>query len=82
LHFPLLLTTGCILSQYDVGAQTRRTANSLRHKEDLLEIHPHEVEQRGVRDGDWHRSGTAGRGLDHVPSPRHAGERHYRLYSD
>ena len=54
-RFPLLLTTGRILSQYNVGAQTRRTANSTWHKEDLLEIHPHDAEQRGVRDGDWIR---------------------------
>ncbi len=33
-RFPLLLTTGRILSQYNVGAQTRRTANSLWHEED------------------------------------------------
>ena len=54
-RFPLLLTTGRILSQYNVGAQTRRTDNSLWHKEDLLEIHPHDAEQRGIRDGDWVR---------------------------
>jgi formate dehydrogenase major subunit len=52
-RFPLLLTTGRILSQYNVGAQTRRTANSMWHAEDRLEIHPHDAEQRGVRDGDW-----------------------------
>jgi formate dehydrogenase major subunit len=54
-RFPLLLTTGRILSQYNVGAQTRRTDNSLWHPEDLLEIHPHDAEQRGVRDGGWVR---------------------------
>jgi formate dehydrogenase major subunit len=52
-RFPLLLTTGRILTQYNVGAQTRRTANSLWHEEDRLEIHPHDAEQRGVHDGDW-----------------------------
>ncbi len=52
-RFPLLLTTGRILSQYNVGAQTRRTANVLWHEEDVLEIHPHDAEQRGVRDRDW-----------------------------
>jgi formate dehydrogenase major subunit len=52
-RFPLLLTTGRILSQYNVGAQTRRTANVVWHEEDLLEIHPHDAEMRGVRDGDW-----------------------------
>jgi formate dehydrogenase major subunit len=52
-RFPLLLTTGRILSQYNVGAQTRRTANVVWHAEDRLEIHPHDAEQRGIRDGDW-----------------------------
>jgi formate dehydrogenase major subunit len=51
-RFPLLLTTGRILSQYNVGAQTARTANELWHDEDVLEIHPFDAEQRGVRDGD------------------------------
>jgi formate dehydrogenase major subunit len=49
--FPLLLTTGRILSQYNVGAQTRRTANNVWHGEDLLEIHPSDAETRGVQDG-------------------------------
>jgi formate dehydrogenase major subunit len=52
-RFPLLLTTGRILSQYNVGAQTRRTENVIWHEEDRLEIHPHDAEQRGIRDGDW-----------------------------
>jgi len=52
-RYPLLLTTGRILSQYNVGAQTRRTENSAWHREDLLEIHPHDAEQRGIGDGDW-----------------------------
>ncbi len=54
-RFPLLLTTGRILSQYNVGAQTRRTENSSWHPEDVLEIHPHDAELRGVKDGDWVR---------------------------
>lgn len=52
-RFPLLLTTGRILSQYNVGAQTRRTANSTWHDQDLLEIHPHDAEVRGVKEGDF-----------------------------
>ena len=52
-RFPLLLTTGRILSQYNVGAQTRRTANTAWHPEDRLEIHPSDAENRGVKDGDW-----------------------------
>jgi formate dehydrogenase major subunit len=50
-EFPLLLTTGRILSQYNVGAQTRRTENSIWHKEDLLEIHPHDADVRGIKHG-------------------------------
>ena len=52
-RFPLLLTTGRILSQYNVGAQTRRTANVVWHEEDLLEIHPTDAENRGLKSGDW-----------------------------
>jgi len=52
-RFPLLLTTGRILTQYNVGAQTRRTDNVVWHEEDRLEIHPHDAEVRGVNDGDW-----------------------------
>jgi formate dehydrogenase major subunit len=54
-RYPLLLTTGRILSQYNVGAQTRRTDNVVWHEEDLLEIHPHDAENRGIREGDWVR---------------------------
>jgi len=50
--FPLILTTGRILSQYNVGAQTRRTENSRWHEEDVLEIHPFDAESRGINDGD------------------------------
>ncbi|HEV8556985.1 MAG TPA: formate dehydrogenase subunit alpha [Actinophytocola sp.] len=51
-RFPLILTTGRILTQYNVGAQTRRTANVAWHAEDVLEIHPHDAEVRGINDGD------------------------------
>ena len=51
-RFPLLLTTGRILSQYNVGAQTRRTGNTAWHPEDVLEIHPFDAESRGILDGD------------------------------
>ena len=52
-RFPMILTTGRILSQYNVGAQTRRTENVLWHNEDRLEIHPHDAQERGIKDGDW-----------------------------
>jgi len=51
--YPLLFTTGRILSQYNVGAQTRRTENNAWHSEDRLEIHPVDAEDRGINDGDW-----------------------------
>ena len=54
-RYPLLLTTGRTLSQYNVGAQTRRTANTIWHPEDLLEMHPADAENRGLKDGDWAR---------------------------
>ncbi|MCV6589052.1 MAG: formate dehydrogenase subunit alpha [Marinobacterium sp.] len=52
-RFPLLLTTGRILSQYNVGAQTRRTDNQVWHDEDVLEVHPSDAETRGIQHGDW-----------------------------
>ena len=52
-RFPLLLTTGRILSQYNVGAQTRRTENSRWHEEDRIELHPVDAEDRGIKSDDW-----------------------------
>ena len=51
--FPLLLTTGRVLSQYNVGAQTRRTENNVWHPEDTLDIHESDAEMRGIKDGSW-----------------------------
>jgi formate dehydrogenase major subunit len=62
--YPLILTTGRILSQYNVGAQTRRTDNVTWHTEDRVEIHPHDAEERGIKDGDW--VGIASRAGDTV----------------
>ena len=50
-NYPLILTTGRILAHYNVGAQTRRTENVAWHPEDILEIHPHDAEVRGIKDG-------------------------------
>jgi formate dehydrogenase major subunit len=63
-RYPLLLTTGRVLSQYNVGAQTRRTENNAWHSEDRLEIHPHDADTRGIKDGDW--VGIASRAGDTV----------------
>jgi formate dehydrogenase major subunit len=51
-RFPLILTTGRILTQYNVGAQTARTENNVWHPEDILEIHAEDAENRGIKDGD------------------------------
>ena len=51
--FPLILTTGRILTHYNVGAQTRRTKNVTWHDEDRIEIHPHDAEEKGINDSDW-----------------------------
>jgi formate dehydrogenase major subunit len=64
VRFPLILTTGRILSQYNVGAQTRRTENNRWHDEDRLEIHPTDAEERGISEGDW--VGIASRAGDTV----------------
>ena len=50
--FPLILTTGRILSQYNVGAQTRRTENNQWFPKDILEIHEEDAADRNVKDGD------------------------------
>jgi formate dehydrogenase major subunit len=63
-RYPLILTTGRILSQYNVGAQTRRTENNQWHSEDRVEIHPHDAEERGIAEGDW--VGIASRAGDTV----------------
>jgi formate dehydrogenase major subunit len=63
-RYPLILTTGRVLSQYNVGAQTRRTQNVVWHDEDRLEIHPHDADTRGINTGDW--VGVASRAGDTV----------------
>jgi formate dehydrogenase major subunit len=63
-RYPLILTTGRVLTQYNVGAQTRRTKNVVWHDEDRLEIHPHDADTRGISSGDW--VGVASRAGDTV----------------
>ncbi len=90
-RYPLVLTTGRILSQYNVGAQTRRTPNQTWHPEDVLEIHPADAEVRGISTGDrvelssrvGHdhahrrrvRADACGRRLHDLPPPRHRRQR-------
>ncbi|HEU5468033.1 MAG TPA: formate dehydrogenase subunit alpha [Steroidobacteraceae bacterium] len=51
-RYPLLLTTGRVLYQYNVGTQTRRTKNNAWQSEDVLEMHPDDAEARGIEHGD------------------------------
>ena len=90
-RFPLILTTGRILTQYNVGAQTARTENNVWHPEDILEIHPLDAENRGINEGDlvsltsragrhdaqgaYLRAHAAGRGVHHVPPHVHGRQR-------
>jgi assimilatory nitrate reductase catalytic subunit len=51
-EFPLLLTTGRLLAQYQSGTQTRRVeALTAVSGEPLAEIHPATAARAGVRDG-------------------------------
>jgi formate dehydrogenase major subunit len=51
-EYPLLLTTGRVLAQYNVGTQTRRTDNQLWCDSDVLEMHPQDADSRGIVTGD------------------------------
>ncbi|MFN6194695.1 MAG: formate dehydrogenase subunit alpha, partial [Planctomycetota bacterium] len=51
-RFPLLLTTGRILSQYNVGTQTRRTGNVAWCSEDVLDLNRQDAQARGIQEGD------------------------------
>ncbi|HEY7509072.1 MAG TPA: molybdopterin oxidoreductase family protein [Vicinamibacteria bacterium] len=53
-HFPVLLTTGRVVSHYLSGTQTRRIGPLLdQYPEPQVEIHPRLAEQHGIADGDW-----------------------------
>jgi formate dehydrogenase major subunit len=55
-RFPLLLTTGRILSQYNVGAQTRRTANTAWHEARTCSKSTRPMPKTAAsRSGDWVR---------------------------
>jgi assimilatory nitrate reductase catalytic subunit len=53
-RYPLYLTTGRVLSQYQSGTQTSRVA-SLRaaDPEPFVEVHPHVAASYGIGAGDW-----------------------------
>jgi assimilatory nitrate reductase catalytic subunit len=56
-EYPLILTTGRVVSQFLSGNQTRRIGPLVDHcPEPRLELHPRLAQQLGVADGDWVRA--------------------------
>jgi assimilatory nitrate reductase catalytic subunit len=52
--YPLMLTTGRVISQFLSGEQTRRIGPLLdNYPEPLIELHPILAEKLGIADGDW-----------------------------
>ena len=67
-EYPLLFTTGRVVSQYLSGTQTRRIGSLVdQYPEPLCEMHPHLAEKLGVEDGDQVRV-TTRRGSIDVPA--------------
>jgi assimilatory nitrate reductase catalytic subunit len=67
-EFPVLLTTGRVVSQYLSGTQTRRIAALVaQYPEPLCEIHPRLAESLGIADGDLVRV-TSRRGTITLPA--------------
>jgi formate dehydrogenase major subunit len=53
LKYPYILTTGRILEHYNSGTMTRRTPNKELVTEDILFIHPHDANAKGITTGDF-----------------------------
>lgn len=52
--YPVILTTGRVVSQFLSGNQTRRIGPLVDHyPEPRLEMHPHLAKAYGIADGDW-----------------------------
>ncbi len=53
-EYPLILTTGRVVSHFLSGEQTRRIAPLVDHCPDpFIELHPQLAEKLGIADGDW-----------------------------
>jgi assimilatory nitrate reductase catalytic subunit len=53
-EYPIILTTGRVVSQFLSGSQTRRIGPLLdQYPEPLIEMHPALAEKLGLADGDW-----------------------------
>lgn len=54
-RYPYIMTTGRLLEHYNSGTMTRRTPNSEIITEDILFIHPHDADLKGLVTGDFAR---------------------------
>ncbi len=53
-EYPLMLTTGRVVSQFLSGTQTRRIGPLVeQYPEPRIELHPRLAEKLGIKDGDW-----------------------------
>jgi assimilatory nitrate reductase catalytic subunit len=53
-EYPIILTTGRVVSQFLSGTQTRRIGPLVdQYPEPRIEMHPQLAEKLGVKDGDW-----------------------------
>src|SRR5262249_15439448 len=53
-EYPIVLTTGRVVSMFLSGCQTRRIGPLVdQYAEPRLEIHPHLARTLGIADGDW-----------------------------
>jgi assimilatory nitrate reductase catalytic subunit len=53
-EYPLMLTTGRVVSQFLSGTQTRRIGPLVdQYPEPRIEMHPQLAERMGIKDGDW-----------------------------
>jgi assimilatory nitrate reductase catalytic subunit len=55
-EYPIILTSGRVVSQYLSGTQTRRIGPLVdQYPEPRVEMHPLLAEKRGIKDGEWVR---------------------------
>src|SRR5690606_11493820 len=53
-QYPIMLTTGRVVSQFLSGTQTRRIGPLVdQYPEPRVELHPRLAERLGIADGDW-----------------------------
>ena len=64
--YPFILTTGRELEHYNSGTMTRRTDNQTILSKDVLEVHPGDAKEKGIKDQEIVRI-FSDRGSVHIP---------------